>query len=204
LLLHQDGADAAAEQIALLVKSGDSVAAVDLRGWGETAPGKANPKKPGYFGSDFKESFLSLHLGRPLLGQRVYDLMRVIDFFAATHEHIGIVAVGATGPVALHAAALDRRVESLTLERSLVSWMNVVQNPVSINQLTNVVPGVLRAYDLPDLAAAVAPRSLRIINPVDGQRRPVSQAELESSYASCREMFAAAGAKDKLVLQAEK
>jgi dienelactone hydrolase len=204
LLLHEDGADAAAEDIARLVKAGDSVAAVDLRGWGETAPGKPNPKKPGYFGGDFKESFLGLHLGRPLLGQRVFDLLRMIDFFAPTHEHIGIVAIGATGPVALHAAVLDRRVESLTLERSLVSWMNIVQNPISINQLTNVVPGVLRAYDLPDLAAAVAPRSLHIINPVDGQRRPISQAELEKSYSSCREMFVASGAKDKLVLQAEK
>ena len=202
--LHEDGVDAAVEAITRLVKAGNRVAALDLRGWGETAPTKPSNKKTGSFGGDFKESFLSIHLNRPLLGQRVYDLMRMIDFFKPFCDSISIVAVGNTGPVALHAAALDSRIEALTLERSLVSWMNVVQNPVSINQLTNVVPGALRVYDLPDLAAAIAPRSLRIVNPVDGQLRPVRQAELDAAYAVCREQFARQGAKDKLVLHTHK
>jgi hypothetical protein len=31
------------------------------------------------------------------------------------------------------------------------------------------VPGALQYYDLPDLAASIAPRRLVIVNPVDGE-----------------------------------
>jgi cephalosporin-C deacetylase-like acetyl esterase len=204
ILLHEDGLDAAAGSIAKLVESGRQVAAVDLRGWGETVATKPASKKPGYFGGDFKESFLALHLNRPLLGQRVYDLLRVFDFFSVSHHNISIVAVGATGPVALHAAALDERIQTLTVERSLLSWTNVAQHPISVNQLTNVVPGALRAYDFPELAGSIAPRTLRIVNPVDSQLRPVSQAELDSVCADSRAFFSQKGAEHRLILRAEK
>ncbi len=202
--LQEEGAEAARDAITDLVKAGHDVAAVDLRGWGETAPAKPTAKKPGYFGVDFKESFLGLHLNRPLPGQRVFDLLRVADFFHTTHDHVGIVAVGACGPVALHAAALDDRIESLTLERSLVSWESVVENPISINQLTNVVPGALKLYDLPELAAWMAPRTMRIMNPVDGQQQPISQAELEKAYTVCRDRYTQMGAKEKLLLKGDR
>ena len=42
---------------------------------------------------------------------------------------------------------------------------------VQLNQLTNVVPGALKVYDLPDLAAAIAPRPLTIEGAVDPANR---------------------------------
>ena len=90
------------------------------------------------------------------------------------------------------------------MERSIVSWANEIQNPVSVNQLTNVVPGALRAYDLPELAGSIAPRTLRIVNPVDGQLRPVSQAEMDAVYAGSRAFFSQKGAEHRLILRAEK
>lgn len=205
LYLHEEGLDGGTHTIARLLKEGYSVAALDLRGWGETAPAKPTGKKsPGYFGNDSKESFLGIHLNRPLLGQRAHDLMRAISYFAGRSEHVSLVAVGNTGPVALHAAAMHPRLTALTLERSLVSWSSVVQNPVSVNQLTNIVPGALRVYDLPDLMSSFAPRPLRIVNPVDGKLRPITQAELDAAYASCRERYQRQGANDQLILQTEK
>ena len=61
----------------------------------------------------------------------------------------------------------DPRIEKVTLERSLVSWSAVVRTPISYNQLTNVVPGALAVYDLPDLAARLAPRRLTIRDTLD-------------------------------------
>ena len=52
-------------------------------------------------------------------------------------------------------------------------------------QLTDVVPGVLESYDLPDLAARLAPRALSILEPVDALGVPVSQKTLETTYAGC-------------------
>ena len=129
-------------------KNHQEVWVLDLRGLGETSPAPLSAK-PGYFGVDFKTAFLSLHLNRPLLGQRVLDVLSMLK--AINSDNVQIVGVGTTGPVALHAAALDGRIREITLENSLRSWLSVVQDPVSYNQLTNVVPGVLKVYDFPEL-----------------------------------------------------
>ena len=130
----------------------------DLRGLGETAPAS----KSAYFGADSKEAFLAMHLNRPLLGQRVLDVLALLK--AINSDNVQIVGVGTTGPVALHAAALDGRIREITLENSLRSWLSVVQEPVSSNQLTNVVPGVLRVYDLPELEKSLAPRTVVVFD----------------------------------------
>jgi hypothetical protein len=58
---------------------------------------------------------------------------------------------------------------------------------------------VLEAYDLPDLAARLAPLPLTIDSPVDAMGKPVAQPALERSYARCAESYGASG---KLVLKA--
>jgi dienelactone hydrolase/pimeloyl-ACP methyl ester carboxylesterase len=157
-----------------LVKTGRTVIAIDLRGLGETAAGAPAANRPNYFGVDFTETFMALHLNRPLLGQRVYDLLAIIEHEKDTPP-FEVIASGGAGPVALHAAALEPHIKSLTLDRSLASWSAVVKTPVSHNQLTNVVPGALKVYDLPDLVKAIAPRKVTINNPVDPVGKPVVQ-----------------------------
>ena len=130
----------------------------DLRSLGETAP-TPTPAKPGYFGVDQKAAWLAMHINRPLLGQRTLDLLSLLK--AINSDNVQIVGVGTTGPIVLHAAALDSRIKEITLENSLRSWMSVVERPISTNQLTNVVPGVLKVYDLPELERTLAPRQVR-------------------------------------------
>ncbi len=139
-------------------KNHQEIWAFDLRGLGETAPGVAG-KYPSYFGTDAKEAFLSLHLNRPLLGQRVLDVLSLLK--AINRDEIEIVGVGTTGPVVLHVAALDGRIKEITLENSLRSWASVVETPVSYNQLTNVVPNVLKHYDLPELESTLGRKVVR-------------------------------------------
>jgi hypothetical protein len=83
--------------------------------------------------------------------------------------------------VVLHAALLDERglIKKVTLERSLVSWTDVVEKGTSRGQLGNVVPGVLQDYDLPELAARLAPLPLSIVAPVDAMGQPVSKDRLQ-------------------------
>jgi dienelactone hydrolase len=177
-----------------LVNDGHPVVALDLRGLGETAPERKSP-----FGADWEEAFLGILLKRPLLGLRVADVL-------SANEGMGgeclLVASGAAVPVALHAAALDPRFPELRLEKGILSWSSVVKARVTQNQLSSVVPGALEAYDLPDLAAAIAPRKLTIRNPVDPSGKPISQAELEAACRKVREAYKAAGAEQNLTLQA--
>jgi dienelactone hydrolase len=183
------------------VRSGRTVVAADLRGWGETYPQEPRAGRPTRFGGDWKEAFLAVMLDRPLLGQRVYDL---VELAARSTGGRGahLVGAGAAAPVALHAAALDPQFKEVTLEGMVVSWSSVARATTSENQLANVVPGALKVYDLPDLAAALAPRPLAIKGPVDPMGKPVSQAQLEETYQVAREAYKAAGAEKALVLEA--
>ena len=130
---------------------------IDLRGLGETAPGA----RTGYFGSDFKETFVGLHIARPLLGQRTLDVLSLLKAIGA--EKAELVGDGVTGPIVLHAAALDPHVRKVMLRNSLKSWVSVVEQPISNDQLTNVVPGVLKAYDLPELVRTLEDRGVRVV-----------------------------------------
>lgn len=205
IYLHGEGkaVDAAAGgPIEELVRQGQRVLAIDLRGMGETIPEAAS--RTGFFGGDSKESFLGLHLNRPLLGQRVLDLLAVVEMFSAeAPQGFHLVGIGSAGPVALHAAALEPRFKQVTLARSVVSWSAVARTPVSRNQLTNVVPAALTVYDLPDLAAAVAPRSLTIRGGTDAAGKPVSQQVLDEVYGACRAAYARQQAEREFVSQVE-
>lgn len=152
-----------------LVEAGNHVLALDLRGLGETAPGILSAKSTSLFGADFTEAFLALHLNRPGLGQRVYDLLAVIEKVAGEPDLAGrplhVIGIESAGPVALHAAVLDARIRQLTLQRSLSSWSAVVRTPINYNQLTNVVPGALAVYDLPELAELITPGGVKVVEP---------------------------------------
>jgi cephalosporin-C deacetylase-like acetyl esterase len=175
-----------------LVKAGHRVLAIDVRGLGETAPAPPSAK-PGHFGNTWRESFLSLHLNRPLLGQRVYDLLSVIEFIEQkVGKHLSgieLIGTGNCGPIALHAAALEPRIKKVTLEQPLVSWSAVTRLPLNYDQMANAVPNALSAYDLPDLAALIAPRPLTLLAPVDPARKPATEKEVEVAWKAARAIY---------------
>ena len=84
----------------------------------------------------------------------------------------------------------------------MISWSSVARTPITINQLTNVVPGALKVYDLPDLAAAIAPRPLTVRAPLDPAGKPISQTALEEAWAAAKAVYEANGSGTRLVLQA--
>jgi pimeloyl-ACP methyl ester carboxylesterase len=207
-VIYADGAGKAAAAapggpVEKLVKDGSRVLALDLRGMGETAPGKAAGGRPNYFGVDTFEAFVALHLNRPLLGQRTTDLLAVVAKMADESDDIRLIGVGSAGPAALHAAALEPRVKRLTLEGALVSWSAVVRTPVSHDQLTNVVPAALAVYDLPDLAALLAPRPLMIRRPADPTGKPLNRGAADDTYKPVRAAYARAQAEKQLVVAEE-
>ena len=148
------GKRGAGGQIEEPVRQGHIVLSIDVRGWGETA------------GEEYRVGMLALHVGRPLLGQRVEDVLTAMDVLVGRGEvdagRIDLMGIGAAGPVALHAAALDERFASLTLRDSIRSWVDdVVAHPRKENVIGYMVPSALLKYDLPDLVAAVAPRPVK-------------------------------------------
>ena len=63
-----------------------------------------------------------------------------------------------------------------------------------------VVPGVLTAGDLPDVAAAIAPRPLRLDGLVDGLNRRLSAEAARALYRPGVEGYRAAGAEGRIAI----
>ena len=117
---------------------------------------------------------------------------------------IHIIGIGNAGPIVLHAAALVSGFKKVTVERSLISWSAVARTPITHNQLTNVVPGALAMYDLPDLAKLIAPKPLTIRAAVDPVDQPVTQAVLDEAYAGARAAYEKQKASKELRLEASR
>jgi cephalosporin-C deacetylase-like acetyl esterase len=143
--------------IAKLLSKGSVVLSIDVRGFGETADPSSTIV---YAKGDHRTAMWSMHIGRPLLGQRVEDLLTAFEYLRSLPKidarKIGLVGIGQAGPVALHAAALDSRFASTTLRESIRSWVDdVVAKPQDINTIGHVVPSALLKYDLPNLATVL-------------------------------------------------
>jgi len=149
-----------------LVHAGHIVLSVDVRGFGETADKGSDSK---YRNREHRVSNLAMHIGRPLLGQRVDDVLTAADVLAGRDdvEAIHLVGLYDAGPVALHAGAIDERFASVTVEESIRSWVDdVVAKPLTPNLLSYVVPGALLKYDLPDLRRAIASRKVNMLKKI--------------------------------------
>ena len=153
-----------------LVASGYRVLALDLRGWGETAP---LPPHPGIgFSWDDFLAYRSLEIGRPLMGQRVKDLLAAAPRRTNRREWL-VAGVGAGALVAAQAAVLDPRINAVISIGGLLSFRSLLDDASPKQPLSSFLPGIVGAYDMRDVYAAIAPRRLLVLNPQDSQRAVV-------------------------------
>ncbi len=136
------------------VSNGNIIVAADFRGMGEMEdPYIYNLAK--YWNREYRAAATSMHIGRPLMGQRVIDLHTLLNF-CSMHEklkghEITVVADGVYGPVVMHSAFLDNRIVKASLSRCLKTWESYLTNPMQRNMYSNILYGVLNYYDLPDI-----------------------------------------------------
>jgi hypothetical protein len=91
-------------------------------------------------------------------------------------------AAGTSGLVCIAGAALDQRVRSLLLNRSLADLESVVASKDYDLPLSAVAFGFLRNFDLPELCASVAPRPIWLLNSVGPNGELLSLSEISDSY----------------------
>ena len=126
--------------------------ACDLRGIGESRPdtcGSDQFLNP--YGSDYFYSSYSIMLDRPYLGQKTYDLLRVLDWLRSFgHREIHLAAKGWGALPATFAAVLKNRIKQVTLKQGLTSYTEVAESEKYNWPLSTLPPGVLAKFDLPD------------------------------------------------------
>ncbi len=158
------------EEMEWFVKRGFTVLAPDLLGIGEM--GSGNFHGDAYIGGvSYNEWFLSMLIGRSIVGVQSGDVIRLTHLLGSMTgiEDIYGLARKEMGPVLLHAAAFDKTIKHIALVNSYSSYRSIVMNrSYDPNFIHSTVPGALEAYDLPDLAASLAPRNLLIVDVTDG------------------------------------
>lgn len=172
IYLHPSGKSAeasAGKEIEEFVNHGITVLAPDLIGLGETGPGDL--RGDAFFsGASHNLWYASMITGRSVTGIQAGDLNKLVRLIKAGDPDTEIIGFARKqmASVLLHSAVLSGEFKSLILVESCLSFRSIVQtrfyNP---HFILSSIPGVLKEYDLPDLASAFAPGKLIIANPVD-------------------------------------
>ena len=177
MLLLTDGAPVEAD-VAAMAASGHVVFAPQM------LPGASdgNSPKTALMGPWYEETLCAFLVGQTLVGIRADDVIRATDWLAAQSEvdgaQIAATGMGPMGIVLLHAAVLDPCLQSITVDHTLTSFRSAFDAAVPRDLAQSVIPGVLQQYDLVDLIAAIAPRRVTVIDPVDGEGRPAPEQAL--------------------------
>jgi hypothetical protein len=203
LYVNSQGKANSGGEIEALVKSGVVVLAIDARGWGETshtATGEEDSWNALF--PNYNPAMTAMLLGTSLVAMRAEDIARGLDLLAGRPEvdaeKLYGMGVGAATVPLLHAAFRDARLKKVILEGGLVSYDSVETSKIQRGIVESVIPGVLKAYDLPDLVAALAPRPTWIVDARDGMGYRVNIAKVRQEYAGAAEAFKSSGAEGGL------
>jgi dienelactone hydrolase len=140
----------------------------------------------------------ALMVGQTLLGWRVWDIMRTIDYIATRPEldpaRVGCMGISGGGTATLFATALEPRIRV-----ALVSgYLNTFRDSIGslAHCVDNYVPGILNWAEMHDVAGLIAPRPLFVESGERDNIFPVG-ASVES-FKQVREIYEVFQAADRV------
>lgn len=202
VLLHLDGRARALEHpvAAQLVARGWLVVAPDLRGTGESRP----PRDAIRGAPDHNTAEHALWVGRPLLGQWLFDVQCLLGWLALQPtldpRRVAVAGISHAGVVALGAGGLfEDRVATVLTVGGLTTFVTDEAYAAGM-PMGLLVPGLLRLGDVPQLAALVAPRRLVVVDGLSPLGTQVTEKGLREAHAFTRQVYRLCKAEPKLTL----
>jgi cephalosporin-C deacetylase-like acetyl esterase len=185
-----------------------ALCAIDTR-----ASGQATPRLPSagplFYGRavEMAYSLVSLTAGAPLVGHRVWDFLRCLDYLETRedvdHSRIGVYGNGASGLEALFGAALDERVRAVLLDQTLADFGSLVASEDYNLKIASFVFGLLQHFDLPEICSTIAPRPLWMLNAVGPKGDGLALSQLTEKYAPVAKAYATTQQADHFALIVE-
>jgi len=138
--------------------------------------------------------------GRSLVGDRVWDATRLLDFVEAREDlddgRIGLTGHSGGGAVALFTAAVDERVDVVAVSSYFCSFDDSI---AAIDHCEcNYLPGILQLGELWDVAGLLAPRPFVAVAGREDELFPVEG--VIRSFDALLDMYEATGAIDRCEL----
>ena len=172
-----------------LVRAGRVVLAPDLRGWGESA----NTAGRGVHNGRYQTATRALLVGKTMIGMQVFDLLRCVQYAKALDavdaRNISVLGKGNGGIVALFAAALDPGIARVAMEGTLPSYLDMTRSRLHEGLVDAVIPGILKSFDLPEVAASISPRPLWLVAPRTPTQAAADLDAVRKEYAGAGEAF---------------
>ena len=167
LLLVANSNEATRAKVQALAAQGNIVLAITPR----PSPAGTDDMKAPLLGPFYLLSLRADLVGKTLVGLRVDDVIRAVDYLSARADvdpaQITAEAGGHMGLVLLHAGVLDRRIRHVEVDQVLSSYRSLIDAPLPTGAPEDVIPGVLLHYDIPDLVRALGPR-IKLTSPLAG------------------------------------
>lgn len=138
-----------------------------------------------------------LLVGRTPIGERVWDMSRLIDWAIETQNvdshKIAITGNSGGGTISLFAAACDTRI-TVTVPSC---YFNTFRGSIGAMRHCdcNYVPGILRLGEMYDVAGLIAPRAFLAVCGREDPIFPVDQAEY--AYKELQKIYTDAGVPEK-------
>ena len=139
----------------------------------------------------------ALLLGRTMIGERVWDLSRAIDALSEFPEvdasRVGCMGNSGGGTITFYAACLDERIGVAMPSCSVCTFRDAIG--MIDHCADNYIPGILRYFEMGDLAGLIAPRPLIVVAGCDDEIFPIGG--VQEAFGTIRQVYAAAGAPDR-------
>jgi cephalosporin-C deacetylase-like acetyl esterase len=155
--------------VADLISNGYSVCAVDLRGIGETSP-------------DMAGKFWDFLAGKPIFGQRVKDVMTIVNWLKDSDVGAEEIKLWGTGMCALYgsfAGVVTDDISGFVLEQPLISFESIVRVEIPAYNHEILLPGILEKFDMTQIYQSLCPRKVSVINPLTGNKNIVGNTDIE-------------------------
>jgi dienelactone hydrolase len=138
----------------------------------------------------------ALLLGETMIGWRVYDVMRTIDWIESRREldarRIGCIGISGGGTCALFSAAVEPRIQATLVSGYLNTFRACIMS--MSHCMDNYVPGILNWAEMYDVAGLIAPR--RLFSEA-GDRDPIfPAAAARESFARVKKVYEMFGAPE--------
>ncbi len=185
-----------------LAEKGFITFAPEARGFGQREKESekvANPREgEDYRTSCRKSSFNGMLLGQPIVGRKVWDVMRSIDYLETRpevdKERIGCMGLSMGGTITLYTAVLEDRIKVAVISGYLNTFRHSI---MAIEHCEcNYVPGILRYAEMYDICGLIAPRPLLIEMAKSDPIIPFSSARF--SFDKVKQVYGLLNQKGKL------
>ena len=140
-------------------------------------------------------------LGETMIGWRVYDAMRSLDYLSTRPEidmnRIGVMGISGGGTTTFYSAAIDERFKVAVVS----GYFNTFRDSIlSINHcIDNYIPGVLKYAEMYDIAGLIAPRAMFVESGTEDTIFPIDATRF--AFDQAREIFRIFGVEDQLGLE---